>query len=150
MIVIASGRLPAPRERAWAALTDWERQAEWMADADSVTVLGDRREGIGTRVAVKTRLFGIPMFTEVLEVVAWEAPALIDVSHTGPVRGVGRWRLTRTGDQTDFLWAEEVRLAIPLLGEAAARVYAPVMRRLMSRAIRRLGERLAADAAGPD
>jgi hypothetical protein len=138
MIVIARGTLPADVEAAWGVLTDWERQAEWMADADRVTLVSAHREGIGARVAVKTRLFGIPMFTETLEVSRWEPPSALDVAHTGPVRGAGRWRLTRRGQETDFLWVEDIRLAIPGAGELAARIYAPVMRRLMARAVTRL------------
>ncbi|MEX0651468.1 MAG: hypothetical protein WD186_05515, partial [Actinomycetota bacterium] len=61
--------LPVPIEEAWTALLDWERQADWMLDADSVTVVSDEREGVGVRLAVRTRLFGIAAFTEPMEVV---------------------------------------------------------------------------------
>ena len=30
--------LPVRREEAWAVLVDWERQADWMLDADRVDV----------------------------------------------------------------------------------------------------------------
>jgi hypothetical protein len=33
------------------------------------------------------------------------------------------------------VWREEIRLAVPVVGEVAARLYAPVMRMLMGRAM---------------
>ncbi|MCA1727156.1 MAG: DUF2157 domain-containing protein [Actinobacteria bacterium] len=143
----ASGRLPAPVERAWRVLVDWERQAQWMLDADSVRVVGDVREGVGTRVAVRTRLFGIPLFTEVLEVTAWDPPSGLEVAHSGLVRGTGRWRLDPDQGGARFTWEEDVRLAVPLVGGLAARLYAPFMRRLMRRAIAGLARSLTDSAA---
>jgi hypothetical protein len=59
--------LPVPLEEAWTVLMDWERQADWMLDADSVTVVSEQREGVGVRLAVRTRILGIPAFTEPME-----------------------------------------------------------------------------------
>ena len=120
-----------------------------MLDAVSVTVVGERREGVGTRVAVRSRLFGVPAFTEILEVVRWDPPAALDVAHSGLLRGVGRWRLSPDAGGTRFEWEEEVRLAIPLIGEAAAWLYRPILRRLMRRAIERLAASLSRPAARP-
>ena len=131
-----------PIDRAWAGMMEWERQPEWMLDASAVRVVGDQREGVGTRFAVRTRVLGIPAFTEILEVTRWEPPRALDVRHTGFVRGTGRWRLTEAGEGTTFHWEEELRMPIPLLGELALRAYRPVMRILMRRAIERLGRRL--------
>lgn len=138
MTVVETRLLPVPPAEAWRIVTEWEAQAAWMADADRVEVLGDRREGVGTRVAVRTRLFGVPAFTEVLEVVAWDPPATLEVRHSGLVRGIGRWRLTPEASGTRFSWEEDVRLAVPLLGRVAARAYVPFMRRLMRRSLARL------------
>jgi len=114
-----------------------------MPDADSVTVLGDLREGVGTRIAVRTRLFGVPAFTEILEVTNWHPGVGLEVRHGGPVRGFGRWRLRPAGDGAEFLWEEEFRLAFGgPLGELAAVVYAPLLRWLIRRAINGLTGRL--------
>jgi hypothetical protein len=134
--VSASGTLAVDAVTAWAHLVRWERQAAWMADADEVRVLGTDRAGVGARVAVRTRVLNVPAFTEVLEVVRWDPPRLLQVAHTGFVRGAGEWRLDpASADRTEFTWTEDLRLPVPVLGEAALRVYAPFMRRLMARSI---------------
>jgi carbon monoxide dehydrogenase subunit G len=139
--------LPTTPDEAWVVLVDWERQADWMLDADRVEVVSDRRDGIGVRLAVRTRLFGIPAFTEPMEVTAWDPPAELAIRHGGAVRGTGRWRLDPVPEGTRFIWSEEVALAVPVVGAFAARLYAPVMRRLMGRALR--GLRASIIARGP-
>jgi carbon monoxide dehydrogenase subunit G len=128
--------LPCTPEEAWEVLMDWERQADWMLDADSVVVDSEQREGVGTRLAVRTRLFGIPAFTEPMEVVGWEPPSRLQIRHGSLVAGTGTWSLEPVeGGGTLFVWREEIRLAVPVVGEVAARLYAPVMRMLMGRAM---------------
>jgi hypothetical protein len=121
---------------AWRRLTRWEEQAAWMADADEVRVLGRAREGVGVRIAVRTRVLNVPAFTEVLEVVRWDPQARVRIAHTGFLRGFGEWRLDPAGHaETRFTWIEDVRLPVPVLGEMALRAYAPFLRRLMRRSI---------------
>jgi carbon monoxide dehydrogenase subunit G len=129
-------------EEAWAILTDWEGQAAWMRDADRVEVRSTARTGVGVRLAVRTRLFGIPAFTEPMEVTAWEPPNALAIAHGGPVRGTGTWELAPTIGGTRFTWTEDVRLAVPLVGEAAAWCYRPVMRVLMGRGQADLARRI--------
>lgn len=117
---------------------DWERQADWMLDADRVRVVSSHREGVGVRLAVRTRLFGIPAFTELMEVTDWDPPARLTIRHGGPVAGEGTWTLEDVPGGTRFTWAEDVRLQIPAGGELAARCYAPVLRLLMGRAMQGL------------
>ncbi len=135
MRVSAEIVLPVPPERAWDVLTRWEDQAAWMKDADDVRVLGGRREGVGTVVAVRTRVLNVPLFTERLEVTIWEPPRRLVVGHRGGVRGVGTWRLQPVECGTWFSWVEELRLPVPVLGEAALRLYRPFLRRLMFAAL---------------
>ena len=127
--------LPCGVEEAWATLTAWERQADWMRDADRVEVVSDLREGVGVRLAVRTRIVGIPAFTEPMQVTRWDPPRSLEIRHGGPVRGEGTWSLApRPDGGTWFTWTEDVRLALPVLGEVAAWCYRPVMRWLMGRA----------------
>ncbi len=139
--------LPTTPGEAWAVLVDWERQADWMLDADRVEVVSERRDGVGVRLAVRTRLFGIAAFTEPMEVTGWEPPIELQIRHGHPVRGAGRWRLEPVAGGTRFTWSEEVALALPVVGTLAARLYAPVMRRLMGRAME--GLRASIIARGP-
>lgn len=130
--------LPAEPERVWEVLERWEEQSRWVRDADTVRVLGSRREGAGTTIAVRTRLLGVPLFTDRLEVTIWEPPRRLVMAHRGRVRGVGTWRLHPVEGGTWFTWTEELRVPVPLLGELALRCYRPYMRRLMSASLRRL------------
>jgi hypothetical protein len=127
--------LPVPVERAWAVLVRWEDQPRWMKDADSVRVLGARREGVGTTIAVKTRVLNVPLFTERLEVTIWEPPRRLVIAHRSFVRGVGEWRFQPVEGGTWFTWTEDLRLPVPALGELALRVYRPFMAHLMRGAL---------------
>jgi carbon monoxide dehydrogenase subunit G len=136
--------LPAPPDQAWSVLMDWERQADWMLDADSVVVVSERREGVGVRLAVRTRILGFPAFTEPMEVTGWDPPRRLDIRHGSIVSGAGSWSLEPVAGGTRFTWREDVRLAVPVLGELAAWAYRPVMRVLMRRAMEGLRRHLIA------
>jgi hypothetical protein len=127
----ARATLPVEPAAAWDALVRWEDQARWLRDADSVRVLTDRRDGVGTIVAVRTRILNVPLFTERLEVVAWEPPRRLVVRHRGVVRGHGTWSLEADPAGTRFAWVEDLGLPVPVLGELALWVYRPFMVRLM-------------------
>lgn len=144
MRVSVETHLPAPLERAWQVLLSWEEQARWMKDADWVRVRSPHREGVGVRIGVKTRVLGVPLFVEELEVVEWDPPHRLVMAHRSFVRGSGEWRLRADGDGTWFAWTEDLSLPIPVLGEIALRVYRPFMRWLMRGAVDGLGRYLAA------
>jgi hypothetical protein len=119
-------------------LLDWERQAEWMRDADRVEVRSANREGLGVVVAVKTRVFNVPLFTELLEVVAWAPPTLLVVAHRSGIRGRGEWLLEPDGGGTRLKWTEDLRLPTPVIGELVLVAYRPFMRWLMGGAMENL------------
>lgn len=130
--------LPADPQQAWTILTDWERQARWMHDADRVVVTSARRDGVGTTLSVKTRVLNVPLFTERLEVVGWDPPRELRIAHRSFIRGEGIWSLAPAGTGTRFRWTEELSLPPPVLGAVALRLYRPFMRRLMGAAMRDL------------
>ncbi len=134
--------LPASPDVTWTVLTDWERQPTWMRDADTVRVLGHLREGAGLRVAVKTRIWNIPLFTEVLEVTEWRPPRRLVVRHTSFVGGTGEWTLEAAGGGTRMRWVEELSIPVPVLGELALFAYRPFLRRLMRDALLRLRKQI--------
>ncbi len=126
--------LPAACEEVWSILVDWERQAAWLLDADDVEVVSAAREGVGVRLAVKTRLFGIPAFTEPLEVTGWDPPHRLSIRHGSLVEGNGEWLLEPVEGCSRFVWIEDIRLRVGVVGDLLARLYRPVMRILMGRA----------------
>jgi Polyketide cyclase / dehydrase and lipid transport len=136
--VSAVVRLPLEPADAWRLLTDWERQSRWMRDAASVRVVTERREGTGVQLAVRTRVLSVPLFTERLEVVAWEPPRRLVIAHRSFIRGVGVWRVDPVPGGSLFRWVEEISLPVPVAGWIALAVYRPVMRRLMRGAMRNL------------
>lgn len=138
MKVSAAVTLGVPGTRAWELLTRWEDQARWMKDADSVRVITTQREGVGTRIAVKTRVLNVPLFTEQLEVTVWDPPRQLVMAHRSFVRGVGTWAFDPVDGATRFMWTEDLSLPIPLLGELALLVYRPFMRHLMRGALANL------------
>ena len=128
--------LPVPIEEAWTVLMDWERQADWMLDADSVTVVSDEREGVGVRLAVRTRLVRRRRRSPSRwRWSAWDPPRRLDIRHGSLVAGTGTWMLEPIEGGTRFTWREDIRLAVPVVGELARALYRPVMRVLMGRAM---------------
>jgi hypothetical protein len=139
--------LPVPVDRSWAALVDWESQPGWMQDAVRVDVVSESREGVGTELAVKTRVLGVPTFTDRLEVVAWKPPGLMRIAHRRFIRGEGTWRIEPISEGARFTWTEEVSLPGGRIGELALVAYRPFMRRLMRRSMAGLRDSLI--SAGP-
>lgn len=124
----------ADLHRVWAVVTDWEAQARWMPDVAWVKVLGPER-GLGARVAVRTRVLGVPLVTDVLLVTAWDPPRGLSVAHHGVVRGPGEWLLQPVEEGTRFTWRESLRMRPPLLGDVALWVYSPVQRIQLRRSL---------------
>jgi hypothetical protein len=136
--VEVDGHLPVSPDEAWRALLRWEDQARWIRDAVSVRVLSPHREGLGVRIAVKSRVYQVPLFTEELEVTHWEPPHVLEMTHRSFVRGVGTWGLEPERAGARFRWSEDLALPIPFLGELALLVYRPFLRRVMRGALRDL------------
>jgi hypothetical protein len=139
--------LPCDPDEAWRVLVDWERQADWMADADAIVVTSRERAGTGVTLQVGTRLFGIPAFTETIEVIEWAPPNALAIAHGPPLRGLGAWTLERISAGTRFTWAEVVELKTPVLGWLLSAAYAPVLGWLLRRSMR--GLRASIIARGP-
>jgi predicted MFS family arabinose efflux permease len=144
--VSARAALPVPAEEAWRRVLAWEEQVAWIKDADSVRVITSHREGVGVIVAVRTRVLGVPLLTDHLEVTMWDPPRRLVMAHRGLVRGVGEWLLEPAGRGARFSWTEELHLPVPVLGELALLAYRPFLRRLMRRSLTNL-ERLLREEA---
>jgi carbon monoxide dehydrogenase subunit G len=138
-----SAVLPATPERVWELLVDWERQLSWMPDVAWVRRIGSEGE-MGAHLAVRTKVFGIPLTTDLIRVTGWEPPRRLAVQHEGFVQGAGEWWLEDQGDgRTRFTWIEELRLPPPILGEVALRIYSLWQRRMLRRSILNLRRLLA-------
>ena len=141
MRLALEARLAASPERVWEVLADWERYAEWMPDVSWVRPLGPER-GQGLRLAVRTKVLGIPVVTDELRVVAWEPPRRMAIEHLGLVQGSAEWRLEPLPSGTRFSWREELSMPPPVLGTVALLLYSPVLKWTFGRSIRNLGRLL--------
>jgi hypothetical protein len=114
--------IDAPPERVWAALTDWERQGEWILATDVRTV-GGSAQGLHGRLAART---GLPLpggrhvgLLDTMIITKWEPPRLVEVQHTGRiVRGPGIFEIEPRGEHSTFVWTERLWLPYGLLGQA--------------------------------
>jgi carbon monoxide dehydrogenase subunit G len=111
----------ATPEQVWAALTDWERQGEWMLATDVETV-GGPATGLHGRLAART---GLPLpggrhlgLLDTMIITRWEPPLRVEVQHTGRiVRGPGIFEIQPRGAHSTFVWTEVLYLPFGYLGE---------------------------------
>lgn len=128
----------APVPRVWERLVDWERQAEWMVDARSVSVLSQAREGVGVELRCRTNILGF-VVNDDLSVTEWKEPAVLGVRHLGlVVRGVGAFELSPTAYGTRLEWWEEAEAPGGVVGDALAGVLVvPWVTRVFRRSLAR-------------
>jgi hypothetical protein len=131
--------LPAPPARVWDDVRHLASHVEWMADAESITFLSDRREGVGTAFDCVTKVGPIRL-TDRMEVTEWEPGRVIGVRHVGLVTGAGRFTLRGRGPRglrTRFHWEEVLEVPWWLGGRLAG----PVLHLVWRRNLRRLRAR---------
>jgi carbon monoxide dehydrogenase subunit G len=129
--------IEAPPEVIWRVLSDWERQSEWMPDVAWMRLLGPERE-LGARLQVRTKVFGVPLATDLVEVTAWEPPRRLAIRHVGVVVGTGEWHLAPAPRGAAFTWIEVFRMPPPILGDLGLWLYSPWQRRMLRRSTRNL------------
>ena len=127
----------ASPDRVWEVLSDWERQASWMPDVAWIRLLGPQRE-LRAKLQVRTKVFGVPLATDLVEVIAWGPPRQLGIRHVGVVVGTGEWKLAPISGGTAFTWLESFRMSPPILGDLALWLYSPWQRMMLRRSIRNL------------
>lgn len=154
----------ATPERVWDVLSDLEHQKDWMADLHSLHITSPKRSGVGTEVAVTSKLFGLPLVKDRMVITAWEPPsphpgalevhealggpeareARFDVKHVGSFSGTGAFILEAVPSGTVFTWIEDFKPPLGPLGELGFSLsVGPHLRRVFRRSmdnVRRLAE----------
>lgn len=131
----------ATPEQVWAALTDWERQGEWMLATDVETVGGPAQERHG-RLVART---GLPLLSgrhlgllDTMIITVWEPPHRVEVQHTGRLlRGPGIFVIEPRGPYATFIWTERFYLPLGYLGELGWFLTRPLVTFGVRRSLRR-------------
>lgn len=108
-------RVDVAPEAVFAAVTDWERQSDWMVGTQVHVTAGDGR-GVGSRLVAVTGVGGVG-FLDPMVITRWEPPHHCEVRHVGKlVRGTGLIHvLPGPGEEHCVLrWVE--RLDVPFGG----------------------------------
>jgi len=115
--VFVAALVDAPVESTWAAVTDWERQGEWMLGT-SVRVLGDSPAGGGARLEARTGV-GPLAVVDTMRITAWEPPHRCQVAHLGRiVRGSAAFEVEQAANgRSRILWSEWLELPFGLAGQ---------------------------------
>ncbi|SFB51746.1 Polyketide cyclase / dehydrase and lipid transport [Amycolatopsis marina] len=114
--VMLSVDVAAPAGTTWLALTDWERQGEWMLGTEVRVTEGNGRS-VGSRIAAVTGIGPVGL-TDTMEITGWEPPSRCTVRHLGRlVRGTGAFHVQDRGpDRSVFIWSERLILPFGPLG----------------------------------
>ena len=141
--------IPAPPAEVWQSIADVSTHVRWMADAEEIQFLGERRTGVGTKFLCLTKVG--PLSTkDRMEITQWCPNEFMAVEHAGLFKGSGRFELqpADSGSSTTFVWQEE--LAFPwYFGSAAGATLAkPVLTAIWKGNLRRLADLVTATRRG--
>ena len=129
--------IDASPDAVWAAIEDVATHVEWMADAETIRITSEQRQGLGTTFECDTKV-GPARTTDVMEITEWEPGRALGVRHRGVVSGTGRFTLAEVDGGTEFAWDEELRFPWYLGGRAGAVATRPVLRRVWRGNLERL------------
>ena len=111
----------APVERTWAAVTDWDRQHEWML---GTTATGDHRVGGELRARTGVGPLG---FVDRMEITGWDPPRGAYVRHLGRVvRSTAAFEVRERPGGSTFVWTEDLDLPLGAAGRLGFRLLRPL------------------------
>jgi hypothetical protein len=115
--IALSVEVDAAPEVVFAALTDWERQSEWMAGTTVRVTAGDGHSR-GSRLLARTAA-GPVGFDDPMEITGWEPSRRVQVHHLGrAIRGDGAFEVEPLpGGRSRFSWTEWIDLPLGRLGQ---------------------------------
>jgi carbon monoxide dehydrogenase subunit G len=133
--IVASVVVAVPATDAWAAMTDWVRQGDWMPLTTVAVRHGDG--GLGTRLSARTGV-RLAAVVDEMEIDVRDPPSRCEVTHTGRViRGRGVFEVTPVdASSSRVTWTEQ-------LDGALVRLTAPAGRWGLDVALRRFADSLA-------
>lgn len=118
--------VPADPDTVFAAMTDWGAQREWMLGTH-VRAEHQNGQGVGGGISAFTGI-GPLGFWDTMTITRWERPRVVEVDHTGNlVKGIGVFRVERSGSGSRFVWREEVDLPLGWVGGLGWYVVKPIL-----------------------
>ncbi|WP_434450609.1 SRPBCC family protein [Lentzea sp. E54] len=117
-----SVEVAAPPDTIFRAVTDWERQREWVFGTRVSVVSGDGRSA-GSEIEAVT--FGV---SDRMRITRWDPPHAVEVLHLGRVvRGTGVFAVRGSR----FVWTE--RLDVPFFFPSVKPLFMLALRRSLRR-----------------
>ncbi|CAN5307815.1 SRPBCC family protein [soil metagenome] len=147
--IVVSVDVDAPPEQTWAAITDWERQGEWIL-ATTVRQRSASRVGLGTEIEAVTGVgrFGV---RDTMRVTEWDPPRRCTMQHTGGlIRGRGIFEVSARPGGSRFRWTEDLELPFGILGRAGWPLARPLTRLGLRRSVQRFAAFAETYPAAPD
>jgi uncharacterized protein YndB with AHSA1/START domain len=112
----------APPDTIFRAMTDWERQHEWVFGTRVSVVAGDGKS-VGSEIDAVT--FGV---SDRMRITRWDPPHAVEVLHLGRVvRGTGVFAVRGSR----FVWTE--RLDVPFFFPVVKPLFVLMLRRSLQR-----------------
>jgi len=134
--------IPFDQHTVWDELEQLEQHVTWMAEAEWLTFSGEQRRGIGTEIAVATRV-GPFRTRDHIRFSQWRAPAIMAVDHHGVFKGQGTFTLEPIDpNATRLTLTEQIRFPWYLGANLGGLVARPILRRIWAGNLRRLSDRL--------
>lgn len=129
----------APQEQTWAAITDWERQGEWIL-ATTVCQRSTGRGGLGTEIEAVTG-FGRFGVRDTMRVTEWDPPRRCTMQHTGRlIRGRGIFEVAAAPGGSRFSWTEDLQLPFGAVGRTGWSLAKPLARWGLRRSVERFAK----------
>jgi uncharacterized membrane protein len=89
-----------PAEQVFAALTDFDRHPEWIAEVEATTRLPELPLRIGSTFEQRAKYFGRIIILE-MEIIGYEANRLLKLESAGGMPTITSWWLEPKGQSTD-------------------------------------------------
>lgn len=136
--IVLSVEVNASAEEAWAALTDWVGQGEWMF-ATQVRVARGDGVSVGSLLSARTGAGPLGVVDD-MEITRWDPPRRCEVRHFGRlIRGTGAFEVEPTGPRRcRTVWSEWLEVPAGLPGQYGLAVARPVIRAAVAHSLRRL------------
>ena len=96
-IITISIKIFSSSENIWNQISDIESHTSWMADAETITITSEQKQGVGTTFDCETKV-GPFRLTDRMEITDWTEGLVMGVAHSGVVTGKGHFTLESIGD----------------------------------------------------